>query len=222
MKGKFAFALCATVLALSVSAFAEDECLYFGANYSYMYGGGYGSHAVGGHVSTITDRVYAALGFLADVSGDRDFEMKELRELGVRNIETKFFTVPIRIGYPFMIGSDTATFTIILSVSADAQFFGVTFDQKNDSYKMSYKMSGFGTTFGAALNLGMQHKIGKAKLMYGVDMDFGLLSVAVYRFDYSGYVPKHVVGSGTGSSFSTVADGLQFAASPYISVGFSL
>lgn len=221
MKGKFAFVLCA--LFCAVSAFAEDECFYLGANYSYLTAGGYGSHAVGGHLSFVEDRVYAAVGFLADVSGDRNIEMEEMRGLGVGKFETKTYAVPMRVGYPFMLGGESAALTIIPALAVDAQFLRAEFGQEIDGYEMNYKMSGFGATVGAALNIGMQHRIGRVCLMYGIDMDFGLLSFAVYRFDYSGYVSKkHVAGSGEGTSFSSVADGLQFAVSPYLCVGFSL
>lgn len=223
MKGKFAFVLCALLLcAVSVPVFAEEDSLCFGANYTYMTCGGYGSHAVGGNVSYMNDSLYVAFGFSADVSGKRNLGVDQLRELGVGNVDTKFFCVPLRVGYPFMVGGDAATFLIVPSLAFDMQFFGAKFTQKIDVYdktvKVNYQMAGFGFTLGASLNLGMQHKLGRAYLRYGVDLDFGLLTEMVYKFKFTGFVS----GSDSDADFTTVADGLQFAASPYLCVGFSL
>lgn len=222
MKGKFAFVLCAFLCALSVPAFADDDYLYFGADYTCTTAGGYTSHALGGHLSVINDWLYVAVGFSADVSGDRNFGIDELRELGVGNIDMNFFFAPIRIGYPFMLGSEGATFLIAPALAFDLQFFSAKFSQRIDVYdktvKMNYKMAGFGFTLGASLNLGMQHKIGKAYLRYGVDLDFGLFTEMTYRIDFSGFVS----GSDSDAYITTVADFLQFSASPYICLGFRL
>lgn len=222
MKGRIAFVLCALVCAFSVPVFAYGDILSFGANYTYAKAGGHGSHAVGGHISVTSGWIYAAVGFSADVSGNRNIGIDELREIGISNIDTKSFSIPVRLGYPFMIGRDTATFMIIPSLSFDMLFFGSKFSQRIETYGATYKadckISGFGLTLGAALNLGMQHKLGRAYLRYGVDLDFGLFTDMIYRFDISGFVSV----SGSDSYSTTVADGLQFSASPYLCVGFRL
>lgn len=222
MKGRIAFVLCALVCASSVPVFAYGDILCFGANYTYATAGGHGSHAVGGHISVTSGWVYAAVGFSADVSGDRNIGIDELCEIGISNIDTKSFSVPVRLGYPFMIGSDTAKFVIIPSLSFDLLFFGAKFSQEIEMYgtahKVNCQVSGFGFTLGASLNLGMQHKLGRAYLRYGVDLDFGLFTDMIYRFDISGFVSV----SGSDSYSTTVADGLQFSASPYLCIGFRL
>ena len=223
MKGRIAFVLCALVCASSVPVFAYGDILCFGANYTYATAGGHGSHAVGGHLSVIANWGYLAVGFSADVSGERDLNMDELRGLGVGKVDTNFFSVPIRVGYPFMIGRGSARFLIIPSLAFDMQFFEAKFSQKIDiydsTYKMNYKCSGWGYTLGASLNLGMQHKLGRAYLRYGCDLDFGLLTVLLMNIDYSGFLN----GSTSDSYVGTAAtDGLQFAASPYLCIGFRL
>lgn len=227
MKGKIAFVLCALLCAIFIPVFADDY-LYFGGNYSNTIADGNMSHGVGGNFSAIGDyggakKVYAAIGFTADVSGERDLNTDDLKEMGVHGVDTKFYDVPMRIGYPFMLGvSDTTHFLIIPSLAFDLHFFHSGFTQKivvfDSVYKVNYDMSGWGFSLGASLNLGMQHRIGKVYLRYGVDFDMRLLTLLIVNAKYSGFV------SGTVSdvAFDTVADYFMLTSSPYVCIGFKL
>ena len=47
-------------------------------------------------------KVYAAFGFTADVSSKRAINSNDLKQLGVKDVNTRFYSIPLRIGYPFM------------------------------------------------------------------------------------------------------------------------
>lgn len=227
MKSKIAFVLCALLCALSVPVFA-DNYLYFGGNYSNTIADGNVSHGIGGNFSAIGDyggakKVYAAVGFTADVSGERDLNTDDLKKLGVNGIETSFYTVPLRIGYPFMLGvSDTTHCLIVPSLAFDLHFFHADFTQKivvyDSVYKVNYDISGWGYSLGASLDIGMQHKINKVYLRYGVDFDMRLLTILLADAEYSGFVS----GTSTDAAFDTVADYFMLTSSPYVCVGFKL
>lgn len=225
MKSKIAFVLCALLCALPVFA---DNYLYFGGNYSNTIADGNVSHGIGGNFSAIGDyggakKVYAAVGFTADVSGERDLNTDDLKKLGVNGIETSFYTVPLRIGYPFMLGvSDTIHFLIVPSLAFDLHFFHADFTQKivvyDSVYKVDYDISGWGYSLGASLDIGMQHKINKVYLRYGVDFDMRLLTILLADAKYSGFVS----GTSTDAAFDTVADYFMLTSSPYVCIGFKL
>ena len=225
MKSRVAFLVIALVCAASV-AVSSETYLYFGANYSNTVttlGGASPDHAVGGNISVIADRLYAALGFVADVSNGHDLKTDELKKIGVHGMDTSFYYVPMRIGYTFMLGvGDTSHFMIIPALAFDLHFFHADFEQKIPAYghvyRESYDMSGWGYSLGASLNLGMQHRLNKVYLRYGVDFDVRLLTLLFADIEYSGVVN----GTISDSAFDTVADYFMLTSSPYISIGFKL
>lgn len=225
MRSRIAFVLCAVFCAFSVPAFAETY-MYFGGNYSNTvttFDGTSPDHVVGGNISVIADRLYAALGFVADVSNGHDLKTDELKKIGVHGMETSFYYVPMRIGYTFMLGvGDTSYFMIVPALAFDLHFFHADFEQKIPAYgyvyRESYEMSGWGYSLGASLNLGMQHRMNKVYLRYGVDFDVRLLTLLLAGIEYSGVVN----GTISDSAFDTVADYFMLTSSPYISIGFKL
>lgn len=227
MKSKIAFFLCTFLCAFSVPVFADDY-LYFGGNYSNTVADGNISHGIGGNFSAIGDyggakKVYAAIGFVADVSGNRDLNTDELKKLGVQDMNTRFYSVPLRIGYPFIFSiNENTNFLLIPALAFDLHFFHADFTQKivgyDSVYKVNYDMSGWGYSLGASVNLGMQHKINKVFVRYGVDFDTRLLTLLLADIKYTGYVK----GTTSDAAFDTLADYFMLTSSPYVAIGFKL
>lgn len=227
VKSKFAFMVCTVLCFLSVPVFADDF-IYFGGNYSNTIADGDMSHGIGGYFSVIGDyggakKCYAAFGFTADVSGGRELNTDELKKLGVHGTNTRFYSVPLRIGYPVIFDiNDDMRFMLIPAVAFDIHFFHADFMQKmvvyDSVYKVDYDMSGWGYSLGAAVDIGMQHKLNKIFLRYGVDLDFRMLTVLIADIKYSGYVK----GSTSDAAFNTMADYFMLTTSPYVSIGFKL
>ncbi len=225
MKSRVASALCAVVLACAVPAFS-DCYMYFGGNYSNTVSDGSVSHGVGGNYTIIVEsggvgRFYTGIGLVADVT-NRNINTDELKKLGVNGIDTNFYTVPMRFGYPVMLGvTDSTKFLIIPSLAFDMHFFNADFTQRIARYGYvmeSYDMSGWGYSLGASLNLGMQHRINKMYMRYGVDFDFRFLTILLADIEYSGVIR----GTTTSSAFDTVSDYVMFTTSPYLCIGFKL
>lgn len=222
MKGKIFF-VSAFLCFLSFSVFADDY-LFFGVNYSNTISNGDISHGIGGNFSAIGDyggykRIYGALGFTADITSNRDLLTKDLKKLGVSNMDSHFFYIPLRIGYPIFFDINEATrFLLIPSMAFDIDIFNAKFSQNMLGYKVNYELSGWGYSFGMSLNLGMQHKLGKVYLRYGVDFDMPFFSMLIVDVKYSGYIR----GSSSGSEFIPISDVFTLTTSPYISVGFKI
>lgn len=227
MKSKIAFMVCTVLCFLSVPVFADDF-IYFGGNYSNTIADGNMSHGAGGYFSVIGDyggakKIYSAVGFTADVSGNRDLNTDDLKKSGVKDIETRFYSVPLRVGYPviFDINDDTR-FMLIPALAFDVHFFHADFTQKivvyDSVYKVNYDMSGWGYSVGVSFNLGMQHKLNKIYLRYGVDFDIRMLTLLFADVTYSGFAS----GTTTDAAFDTMADYFMLTSSPYVCIGFKL
>ena len=227
MKSKIAFVLCTVLCFFSVPIFADDF-IYFGGNYSNTIADGNISHAVGGNISLIGDyggakKCYVAFGFDVDLSGNRDLNTDELKKLGVHDMNTRFYSVPLRIGYPFIFSiNENTNFLLIPALAFDLHFFHADFMQKmvvyDSVYKINYDMSGWGYSLGASVNLGMQHKINKVFVRYGVDFDTRLFTLLLADIKYTGYVN----GTTSDTAFNSVADYFMLTTSPYVSIGFKL
>ncbi len=211
----------------SLVSFAADY-LHFGFNYSPTISDGGTSHAIGGHFAAIGDysdafKIYAAIGFSGDVTNRDSFLTDDLKKLGVKDFESKFFAVPLRIGYPFLVRIGGGTqLQIIPALAFDLQFFKCKFRQVlfvyDTPYKVNYDMSGWGYSLGISANVGMQHRLGKVYLRYGIDVDFPFMTMILYKAKFSGAVS----GNMDDSSVTTIMDALSVTLSPYVSVGFRL
>lgn len=227
MKSKIAFMVCTVLCFFSVPVFADDF-IYFGGNYSNTIADNNMSHGVGGHFSALGDyggskKIYASFGFTADVSGSRDLNTDELKKLGVHDMDMSFYSVPLRMGYPVILDiNDDTRFMLIPALAFNIHFFHADFTQKmivyNSVYKINYDMSGWGYSLGTAVDVGMQHKLNKIFLRYGVDLDFRMLTILIADIKYSGYVK----GTTSDAAFNTMADYFMLTTSPYVSVGFKL
>lgn len=213
-----------TFVLASIFAFPSfaDDYIYFGGNYSLITTDGNSSQAIGANISGIGDygglkKVYCAIGFAYDITGDRSFGIDEFEELGIDDIETNCFSIPIRFGYPIFCNiNDNMDFLIIPSLAFDFNFVSGSFDWEFLGYNIKYDFSGFGYTAGLDLNLGMQHKVGGMYFRYGIDFDMPFVSLLTVDIDYSGYIS----GSTSGSGSSSMADYFMLATTPYISFGF--
>ena len=223
MKNKITFMLCTVLCFLSGPVFAEDF-FYFGSNYSNTIANGNMSQGIGAHFSALGDyggakKIYSAIGFVADISSNRDLNTNELKRLGVSGMNTRFYSIPMRIGYPAVFDINTdMRFMLIPALAFDINFFHANFTQKLYGYKINYDMSGWGYALGVAVDVGMQHKVNKILLRYGVDLDFRMLSILLVDIKYSGYVNC----SRSGVASNTMADYFMLTTSPYVSIGFKL
>ena len=207
MKSKFAFMACTVLCFLSVPVFADDF-IYFGGNYSNTIADGNMSHALGGNFSAIGDyggakKIYSAIGFTVEITDRKDLLTADLKALGVDDMNTRFYSVPLRVGYPFFFDiNDDMRFMLIPSLAFDLHFFHADFTQKLYGYKVNYELSGWGYSLGVSVNAGMQHKFNKIYLRYGVDFDLPFMTLLIADINYSGYVK----GSTSDSVVNTMAD----------------
>ena len=222
MKNKIAFILFA-LFVLPFLSFADDY-LYFGLNYSPTISGKNVSHAIGGNFFVIGDyggakKVYSAVGFTADVTKRDSFLTDDLKSLGVNDFNSRFFAVPLRVGYPvFAKINENTKFNFIPSLAFDFQIFNCSFNQNYLGYKLDYKISGWGYSLGISANMGIQHKINTIYLCYGVDVDMPFFTMLLSNVKISGFVKKET----DGDSITSIADVFTITFSPYISVGFKL
>ena len=84
-----------SILFAAIPAVAKDY-LYFGGNYSNIIGNNFINHAIGGNISAIGDygglkRLYVSIGFIGDVSGNRNINTYELKNT-LYKIYFKFLT----------------------------------------------------------------------------------------------------------------------------------
>ena len=215
---------CIILCAFAVPAFADDY-LYFGFNYSNTLANGNFSHGIGGNFSAIGDyggakKVYAAFGFTADVSSKRAINSNDLKQLGVKDVNTRFYSIPLRIGYPFMFNviNENNRFLLIPALAFNIHFFHADFMQNLSGYKIKYDMSGWGFSLGPSLNIGMDHKFNKIYLRYGLDFDIRFLTLLILDIKYTG----DIKGSASNTSTDTIANSFMLTTSPYICIGFKL
>lgn len=222
MKNKIAFILL-FFFALPSLSFADDY-LHFGLNYSPTISNGNVSHAVGGNFSVIGDyggakKVYSAIGFTADITKRDSFLNDDLKKLGVNDFNSRFFAIPLRIGYPVFIKiNEDIKFSFIPSLAFDIQFFNCNFKQNYLGYKFNYKISGWGYSAGVSANVGMQHKINKIYLRYGIDIDLPFVTMLLVDTEISGFIKKKA----SDVSVTSIASVFTVTPSPYISVGFQI
>ena len=216
--------LCIILCTFATPAFADDY-LYFGFNYSNTIASGKFSHGIGGNFSAIGDyggakKVYAALGFTADISSKRAINSNDLKTLGVKDVNARFYSIPIRIGYPFMFNviNENNRFLLIPALAFDLHFFHADFMQKLSGYKIKYDLSGWGFSLGSALDIGMDHKFNKIYLRYGLDFDIRFLTLLLLDVKYTG----DIKGSTSTSLTDTIANSFMLTTSPYICIGFKL
>lgn len=216
-----------SILFATIPAVARDY-LYFGGNYSNIIGNNFINHAIGGNISAIGDygglkRLYVSIGFIGDVSGNRNINTYELKKIGVNGINTRFFAVPLRFGYPSLFNiNENIQFIFTPSIAFDIQFFHADFKQKLEiygtPYNMEYKLSGWGYSLGVATDVGMQHKIHKVYLRYGIDFDMRLYTFLLADIKYSGTIK----GDTSSIIMESIADYFMLTTSPYIAIGFKL
>nr|DAK79838.1 MAG TPA: Ail/Lom protein [Bacteriophage sp.] len=221
---KIAVLLCIIFCIFATSAFADDY-LYFGFNYSNTLANGNFSHGIGGNFSAIGDyggakKVYAAFGFTADISSKRAINNNDLKTIGVKDINARFYSIPLRIGYPFMFNvvNENNRFLLIPALAFDIHFLHADFSQRKDGYKINYDMSGWGFSIGTSLDIGMDHKFNKIYLRYGLDFDIRFLTLLLLDIKYTG----DITGSTSTTSTDTIANSFMLTTSPYICIGFKL
>ena len=215
------------ILFIAVPAVAADY-LYVGGNYSNTLARGMMSHAIGGNISILGDyggakRIYTSIGFVGDVSSNRDLNTDELKKVGIDGINTRFFSIPIRIGYPSLFNIDeNMQFVFIPSLAMDMHFFRANFSQKipvyGFFYNVEYKLSGWGYSIGLAADVGMQHKINKVYLRYGVDFDMRLATLLLADIKYTGAIK----GSSSSVITESIADYFALTSTLYIAAGFKI
>ncbi|EMB27537.1 hypothetical protein HMPREF9727_02253 [Treponema denticola MYR-T] len=222
MKNKILFLFLALLL-LPYLSFADDY-LYFGLNYSPTVSNGNVSHAIGGNFSVIGDyggakKVYSAIGFTADVTKRDSFLNDDLKKIGVNDFNSRFFAIPLRIGYPVFVKiNEDVKFNFIPSLAFDIQLFNCNFKQNYLGYKFNYKISGWGYSLGFSANVGMQHKINKIYLRYGIDLDVPFVTMLLVNTEISGSIKSKT----DGVSVTSIASVFTVTPSPYISVGFQI
>ena len=157
--------------------------------------------------------------FTADVTKRDSFLTDDLKSLGVNDFNSRFFAVPLRVGYPvFAKINENTKFNFIPSLAFDFQIFNCGFNQNYLGYKLAYKISGWGYSLGISANIGMQHKINTIYLCYGVDVDMPFFTMLLSNVKISGFVKKET----DGDSITSIADVFTITFSPYISIGFKL
>ncbi len=218
-------ALCAM---LAVPNAHADDTLFFGANYSLSIADGEVAHGLGAKFSAIGEyekfNLFSSIGFVAGLSDRGDLITPDLRALGVTDVDTLAFTVPLRVGYPFLINAtENLRIALIPSLAFDLLFFSSKFSQSLYSTTLAYDLSGWGYSLGISANLGVQHKIGKVYLWYGIDFALPFVTVVLLSGEYSGYSFGYSVsGSVTDAATITPADYFSITISPFICVGFKL
>lgn len=164
-------------------------------------------------------KVYSAIGFTADITKRDSFLNDDLKKLGVNDFNSRFFAIPLRIGYPVFIKiNEDIKFSFIPSLAFDIQFFNCNFKQNYLGYKFNYKISGWGYSAGVSANVGMQHKINKIYLRYGIDIDLPFVTMLLVDTEISGFIKKKA----SDVSVTSIASVFTVTPSPYISVGFQI
>ena len=156
-------------------------------------------------------------------SSNRDLNTDELKKVGIDGINTRFFSIPIRIGYPSLFNiNENMQFVFTPSLAMDMHFFRANFSQKipvyGFFYNVEYKLSGWGYSIGLAADVGMQHKINKVYLRYGVDFDMRLATLLLADIKYTGAIK----GSSSSVITESIADYFALTSTLYIAAGFTI
>lgn len=207
------------------SVCAENHS-FFGGNFSATFENDAKSYSIGGNYSVIGyyggfKKLYASVGLVADVSGERDLLNDDLRSLGISGIDIRFFTVPCRFGLPVEHSfNGSLTLLVVPSLACDVHLFRSDFVQRlfiyGSYYTVNYKLSGFGYSLGLALDVGMKHQVNNLLFRYGVDCDLRVLSLYAVDASYSG----SIIGSTKYTLTSSIADYTMLTVSPYVAIGF--
>ncbi|MGP1459136.1 MAG: hypothetical protein ACTTKL_07485 [Treponema sp.] len=146
-----------------------------------------------------------------------------MKKAGVDGINTRFFSMPLRLGYPTLFNiNENMQFVFIPSFAVDVHFFRAEFEQKipfsGSVYNVEWTLSGWGYSAGLAADIGMQHKINKVYLRYGVDFDMRLATLLLADIKYTGAIK----GSSKSAITESIADYFMLTSTLYVAVGFRL
>ena len=217
MKSKIAFMVCTVLCFFSVPVFA-DTYMYFGANYSNTVSTQENdtvNHAVGVNYTVLFDwgnfkGLYLGVGLNYDFT---NYDLPDsVKNLGISDFKQSFFVLPMRVGYPLIFDlSESTRLLLIPSLALDFTFL----DAKCSVSGVDCTVSGFGEQIGLSVNLGMQHRLNKAYLRYGVDFDLPFMIAMTLTAKRSAY-------SYTDGVFDTISDYVALTSSPYVCLGFKL